>query len=242
MGSETGAKWFVMILLYFVCMTFIIGVVSLTMGVDVGETQDGFVTGTYCGGQRFIYEPYTGNILDTSGSTGTWNTYYSGQLDCSLSIGVLGQDICEDLSGCVWDSPGFLWWAGDDTCIGEFNNSFITTEYYLQGNILADYTLPNGESSNFICTHPTVLNDEDLCESFGCTWKYRDADTTMIDGSDIEPSLGMMSSIWETTKDVVTLRFDFGFESDLANYILYFLIFILPLIGLGMSFYVMVRS
>lgn len=244
MGSETGAKWFVVIILYFTIITFTVALIGLTSDTDLGSVED--TSGTYCGSPRDIYEPYNGEPKDLTDISWIWKNYYESHIDCSLSVGVLGQSTCEDIDGCSWDAPTFLWWStGDDTCNGEMNYPFIvdngTQAIGLLGQGIADYTDLNGEDSKFICGHPSVINNESLCESLSCTWKYRNG-INKIDSSTVEPKLSLLSEVWEVAKDVSTFRFDFGFDNTLINGLLYFLVFILPVIGLVLSLYVMVRS
>ena len=247
MGSGTGAKWVAMIALYFTVMLFIVGLVNTTMGTSIGEEVD--TSGTYCGSPREIYEPYNPNPIDQSELGWIYRNYYEAHIDCEKSQGILGQDICEDIDGCTWDSPNNwfqnLFGSADDTCTGQMNHTFIlvdgTQPIGLLGTGIADYTDASGETSKFICTHPDVYENETLCNELSCTWKYRDA-ISDFETSDIEPKLSLLGSIWEVTKDLVSFKFDFGFEDTSANFILNFLIFYLPLILLGLAIYVMVRA
>ena len=242
MSSSEGAKWFVVILIYFAVMTFIVSLIGFVSDTTIGTSSNS--TGTYCGSPRNIYEAYEGTPKDLSDVGWVWKNYYEAHIDCSLSAGILGQANCESLSGCEWDTPTFLWWAtGDATCIGEMNYTFMnsTQQIGLLGTGIADFVNPQGEDSKFICEHPSVRNNKTLCEDLSCTWKYRSGLDT-FDGQVIEPKLSMLGTMWDTAKDMVTFRFDFGFDNTLLNTMLYFLIFWLPLIALGLSLYVMVRS
>lgn len=241
MGSETGAKWFAIILVYFAVMIFIVGLVNTTMGVSVGTEVNS--TGTYCGSPRNIYTPFEGDPKSQEGLGGIWENYYESHIDCSLSAGVLSQSSCLTIEGCSWEAKTFFWIpVGDDTCVGQMNYSFIndTSQVGLLGRGISDYDL-NGEDSKFICTHPAVYTNETLCGDLSCTWKYRDS-ISEFNSDNVEPKLGMLSGIWEVTKDLVSFSFDFGFDDSMVNWMLNFLIFWLPLICLGLSLYVMVRS
>ena len=244
MASSEGAKWFVSILLYFTFMLFIVGVVNTEMDTDIGDSVD--TSGTYCGEPRNVYEQFNTEPLDQSSLSWFWENYYRAHIDCGRSAGILSQSACENIDGCVWDDPSnwfqqLIGLGGVDTCTGSFNHSFlITSQYGLIGQGVATYELL-GEDTNLICTLPDVINNQTLCEEFSCTWKYRDS-INDFEAGDVEPKLSMLGSIWEVTKDMVSFKFSFGFDDSSANFILNFLLFYLPLIGLGLSIYVMVRS
>jgi len=245
-GSGTGAKWLMMILVYFALMTFIVGLVNMTMETDVGSEAD--TTGTYCGGPREIYEPYNPDPLEQEEIGWIMEKYYSAHIDCSKSAGILGQDVCEEIEGCEWGTSsgwfGSLFGSSDDTCIGTFNHSFLennTVNIGILGLGVAEYNLTDDEESNFICTHPDVYDNQTLCEEFSCTFKYRES-ISDFEGDDIRPRLGLLGSIWDVTKDMVSFQFDFGFDESSLNFILNFLLFWLPLIGVGLSIYVMLRT
>lgn len=262
MGSETGAKWVIVILLYFVVMIFLVSLINLTSVASLDTSIDSTTAGVGCGSPRYIYdefqlaeenyEPYTQEYIATKGTN--WRDYYASNIMCHNSIGVLSEDVCETLDGCVWESQGgFFGLGGITSCWEEMNYTFINetiegTQWTVGSGelMIADYRdTGNSVADHFICEHPSVINNQTLCQDLSCTWKYRNSVEnydSIFEGFNVEPSLTMMGSVWEVSKDMFSFRFDFGFDNALANFMLYFLIFWLPLIGLAFGFYVMVRS
>lgn len=242
MGSETGAKWFIVILIYFVMMTFIVGLIGQVADTSIGSETA--VVGTYCDAPRDISIPYTSNVIDWDSTIAfNWKNHYDAHIECDRSVGVLGQDTCESIEGCVWDVP--TWWfipTGDATCIGTMNYSFITlagTHDTIYGNEINDFLDINGDETDVICENPEVLNNETLCESLSCSWYYHSGSEEIeID----EPKLSGLKAVWGVAKEMISFRFDFGFEDASLMILLNFLVFWLPLIGFIISGYVMVRS
>lgn len=242
MGSETGAKWFVVIIIYFAVMTFIVGLIGQTAGTSFGN--ESVSIGTYCDSPRDIHIAYSEDVIDWDSTIAfNWKNHYDAHIECKRSAGVLGQDTCESIEGCIWDTPTF-WYIplGSATCIGTMNQSFITTtgtHNTIYGEEIDDFDDINGDNTDIICEHPTVLNNETLCNIFSCSWYYHTgANELEID----EPKLSGLKAVWNTAKEMITFRFDFGFNDPSLMIILNFLVFYLPLIGFIISGYIMVRS
>ena len=244
MASETGARWLGAILLYFVIMTFIVALISQTADTTIDSTAD---STSRCFQQREIWAPFNNEPIDISGSGTLESNFYRSHILCGKSIGVLSEDICEEITGCSWlDDPN--WWqtlmqmSGEATCTGQMNYSFMneTKTYLLLGTVIDDYIDEDGETTNDICTHPSVKYNEDLCKTLSCKWLTPASEE--FDANSIELNINMVSKVWTVTKEMVTFQFDFGFDDEATNDILYFLIFLLPLIGLALAIYVMVRG
>ena len=209
-----------------------------------------------CGSPRVIYEPHNPYPLEVSADdtfgfifTASLQKYYDGHIACQYSRGVVAEDICNELSGCEWETSLLGWVFGtEETCRGQFNYSFIDEygiDFYTHRAIINEFENEFGEQSNNICEHTAVLDNKTLCEELSCTWQFRKGnygDSINFDVDDIRPNIGMVSKIWEVTKQIATFKFDFGFENEQANFILYFIIFWFPLIGLGLALYIMIRS
>jgi len=243
MGSETGAKWFVTILIYFVVMTFTVGLIGQLTATTIGSETA--LSGTYCDEPRDVYEPYSVNPLDQTDITFNWRNHYQAQIECGESAGVVGQSACETLDGCSWDAPSGLWaWisGADDTCIGELNYTFITSEgthSTLYGEEIDTFLDINGDNSDIICEHPDILYNQTLCEAISCSYiAHSGAEDLKLD----TPKLSVLGNLWKTAKDMVSFRFDFGFDDANLSYLVNFLVFYLPLLGLIISGYIMVRS
>lgn len=247
MGSETGAKWLGLLILYFGLMTFIVSLIASIGGTSITTSVEDTESGTACGGPRLIYEPYSMTPIDTSDTGRNYEIFYGAHIECDRSKGVIGQDVCEEITGCAWEDPGNwfsnLFGSSEPTCNGEMNYMFMNDTYrsYL-GWVIDAYEDVDPLTDQFICKHPSVISNETLCNELSCTWKYRSG-LTDIDTSDIEePKLGLLGNMWSVVKDMFTFRFDFGFEDTTGDYILNFIVFWLPLIGVILAIYVMVRS
>lgn len=247
MTSSVGAKWFIVILIYFVVMTFIVGLISSVSNTPI-QTSLNITSGSYCDNPRVSYIPYEQNLFVDMESkmSSLWRNYYGSQIDCKRSLGVRNQDACESLSGCTWEESLEDWWnpfSGAYTCTGNLNYSFITTTgtHYIfpAGRGINDFLNQYGEEVDEICTHIAVLNNETLCDALSCDYRNH---TNSLELEIGEPSLGTLGKIWKTAKQMITLRFDFGFDDAGLTILLNFFVFWLPLLTFIISGYVMVRS
>ena len=270
MGSETGSKWILLLVLYFGLMTLILTLVTnITPDTnDIGDSGGYDIatntSGVMCGLPRTTYEPWVtdaGEIIvratrsdytDDSGTAIRGNFDWIGNLECKYSRGqYFGEDACNDISGCEW-SQGTLFWfipIGDYSCRGTFNHTWINesdTESHL-GDLYITYD--DGDDSGIftdrpirgICGYAPVLNNQTRCLEMSCSWgvKINDIDyftaqqVGEVDGFGDGKSL--LGSVWDVVKDLVTFRFDFGFDNGSANFILNLLIFWIPLLALVLA-------
>lgn len=265
MGSETGAKWMIMLVLYFTLMTVVVSLIISIASSSIAPTGGYDITtnstGVYCSLPRTTYEPWVENGEQTIRATSSDdihnpnprnNADWLGTLECKYSRGQLGQDQCESISGCEWEQYQLFWFigVGDYTCRGEYNHSWINesdTQIFL-GDLYISYD-DGLENDIFvdrpdygICEYEPVKNNQTRCLDMGCTWGKVTKDIDLFSSTDVGLNGNMLSTMWDVIKDMVSFRFDFGFDNTTVNFILNFLIFWLPLIGLGLSIYVMVRS
>ena len=263
MGSETGAKWLIMLLLYFTVMTVIVTLVSditptpisTTGGYDLGSNT----SAVGCSLPRTYYQ------LDIPDGGSDWYVAQSyantpdetGHIQCENSKGQLSNTTCLAISGCDWEEEKVFWFfgTGDYSCVGVINETWINTSdietFHYIGYDLNYIVYDDGLNSTGlwedrpvqgICGYDAVVDNQTRCEEMSCTWGITSHQIDYFTAQDIEVELGMGKKIWTVVKEMVTFKFDFGFENGTANFILNFLIFWLPLIGLGLAIYVMVRS
>ena len=267
MGSETGAKWLIMLLLYFTIMTVIVTLVSDISPTPI-TTSGGYdlstnTSGTYCGLPRTTYETWITDagektVVSTSsdvidGERVRSNADWIANIECKYSSGQLGEDQCLALDGCTWEEDTFFWFfgTGDYSCEGQFNHTWINSSEvesywgfgdYIQYDDGLENDIFEDRPDYGICGYAPVVNNATRCAQMSCSWGENLNDIDFFDAGDIDVDLGMGKKIWNVIKDMVTFKFDFGFTNSTANFILNFLIFWLPLIGLGLAIYVMVRS
>ncbi len=247
MGSETGAKWFLGILFYFIIIIFLITSIENVTDTTIGNINEHY--SDYCSLPRTTYELYPDEIIisDTE-SEGYTANFWTGNIECKFSKGILSQTYCEEIDGCSWEASSFLWWeVGEPTCVGTFNattygfNESDIQSWLFEGSVI-EYDVDEFLDSNDICAYPSVVENETLCNMLSCSWIPYEKDVTSINVNDVKPSVSFVSNTWKIVSEVFTFEFDFGFENETINNLLIFITFILPLIGLGLSFYVMIRS
>lgn len=268
-GTNAGGKWFALLLIYFTVMTLVVSLVNFAYGGSF-ETDIGFTKYNYCDEPRDIYEPYnTEPVKNTDQLDGSDYRFAISHMDCSKSAGVLSNESCTYIEGCTWDSPpqtgftNYINWLWnkitftepqeiEPTCYGSINGSYYNIETYdvfLYGDRVV---LPHNNSDlmgnvGSICTHPNVTDSEELCSLFSCTWISKELISDMsVDNVKIKTGVGgataILSSLWNTVYEMATFRFDFGIESVFVIYFLNFFMFWLPMIGLILSVYLMIRG
>jgi len=257
MGSETGAKWLLLILVYFTLMTVVVALVN-DMSATAISTTGGYnlatnSTGTYCSQPRTIYEievvGSTYELVETLTSDETRNgPVYQGHIECELSRGQLGEPYCDEFDGCSWEPDGWWIFATAEVCKGQMNFTWLNTSDIVTPVIYdyIAYDLPGGSpyvnlgldgKYNDICSYPAVVDNQTRCELLSCTWGANTRDIELFYADELELSGSMAGKMWKVVKQMVTFNFDFGFTNTTANFILNFLIFWLPLIGLGLALY-----
>jgi hypothetical protein len=253
MGSETGSKWIGVLVLYFFIMTFLVGLIS-SVGVVAVDSAT-LVTGTFCDDPRNAYESYNINPVGFSdiATTFTETTKIQSSIECDESIGVINNETCVAISGCVWEDTN-SWWQNlidaEDvfTCTGHFD--WFDANETMSG-IPTNWRIRPMETSYegldySVCHHPDVIENQTRCEQASCTWRaINNAPSVLFDPNNINlnADTSVFKSTWRATKDMFLFRFDFGFEDDggvlSPTYFLTFLIFWLPLFLLLLAIYQM---
>jgi len=247
MSSSTGAKWFLVIFIYFAVMTFTVGLIADVSDTSIITSQT-TTLGTYCDTPRVNYIAYEeSEIVDMESTMSpVWRNYYASNVDCERSLGVRSQTNCESLDGCTWEEELENWWnpwSGAETCTGQMNFTFIEsvgTHYvFPAGYAIDDFQNQYNETTNEICTNTEILYNETLCEKLSCDWREHTSSSEVAVG---DAGLSSLGKVWKTVKEMATLRFDFGFDNAGLNAFLSLLVFWLPILILIISGYVMVRS
>lgn len=233
MGSETGAKWLVLLVLYFGIMTFLVSIIGQI--ADGGTSSFNETTaGFSCGVPRTIYEQFSVEPIDTSDIPTATSNRYNRLIECGQSVGVLSNESCSLLNGCTWEDVSYWWQSAQETCEGQMNYTSVT-----ENNTWTIYGTMIDEDN--VCTQTAILDNQTLCETFSCTWAYRGG-LDNLGVEEVEVKLGTLGKMWETIKGMFSFTFDFGFTDASANYILNFIIFWIPLLAVILSIYVLVRS
>lgn len=233
MGSETGAKWLLVLVLYFGIMTFLVSIIGqISSGEETGFT--GTTAGYECGVPRTIYEQFSIEPIDTSDISTAQANRYNRLIECGQSVGVISNTSCLSLNGCSWEDVSYWWQSAQETCTGELNYTGVTdnSTWTIYGTMIDE---------DNVCTQPAVLDNQTLCEKFSCTWAYRGG-LDNLNVEEVEVKLGTLGQMWQTIKGMFSFTYDFGFDDASANYILNFIIFWIPLLGVILAIYVLVRS
>jgi len=240
MGEFKAGGMFVLMIIY-----FIVFIASVSLGEQINqesseinvESQIEGLEGYYndfskiCITPRFEYDPDTADITESNDPN---------NLLCEKSKGVLSKTICESIEGCSWENVtnGFWFWKSTEpaSCLGNINGTAygIETKTFLGQNYVSDhnnteYFEDNYNIKNSVCTHPNVIKNKTLCDTFSCS--YNRLDTP-------EPEANL-NSIKNSVGDIFTFRHDFGFESTTAQFFGNLLFVVLPLIMLAISIYFM---
>ena len=274
MGSAQGSKWVVILLIYFAVLTTIVGIITFVGGgfldSDLGVLKPDTCNNPRYIYEPYNSEP----IYHTSMSEqelsligiNVISTRASGQtshLDCMKSKGILSEDVCNTINGCEWASIGVSWWSRllswtrlydstepEPTCLGTINSDFYNIEsrtIFLSGG--TDVVLPH-ENDAFpynqgsICLHPEVINSQEMCDLFSCTWLTPQLIQELdIESLEIKAGLGFFRTTWNAISEMFTFRFNWGFENyNLINYMLNFFTFWLPLIILMFAIIQIIRG
>lgn len=241
-GSGSGAKWLLGLSIYFALFIIVVSLVTSLQGGEYYSDID--KSGSFCSNVRLDYYPYSDETTERSTQLALRH------LDCSRSRGVLSQDICEEISGCSWESEltGFWFWTSEKnaTCIGSMDVSELGILTYQSAftegggyGVKAHNNTPSGRYYGSVCNHPNVLNNQTLCEYFSCIWEdYQPINDINIDSG---LSLSMGARAWRTVKQLVTFQYDFGITGT-GGFIINLFLFWIPLLGILLSAYVLVRA
>ena len=236
MGSSTGSKWLLLLVLYFGIMTLIVTLVSTITPI----TTSTVTSGEQCSEPRTIWEQDNPEPVDITGYSSFVQSKFMSNLACGSSIGIFANDTCESISGCTWEID-VKWFAPDvETCTGDinythygFNTTYVLLETFGIGH---RFTVDDDNNFQSACIQDAVILDETLCNMLSCTWENRSG-LSAIDLDEINtPKVSMIGKMWRNIKDMFLFKFDFGFTDASANYILNFIIFWLPLLALILAF------
>ena len=142
-------------------------------------------------------------------------------LDCDISAGAISPNVCDYIEGCNWanTTTGWLWFSSTT----QHCNGTINQTYYNDGEI---------NTENF-CNMDGLQGDTETntCGVLGCT-SY--APRNDAKGGVLKPLVML-----DTVGNLFLFRYDFGFETDLYDWITNFIIFYIPFLLLIMSIYIL---
>lgn len=272
MGSAQGSKWIIILLIYFAVLTTIVGFIIFIAGGTL-DSNLGILKPDTCANPRFVYEPYNPEpVYHTSMSETELSDLginvlsenaenQIAHLDCMKSKGVLSEDVCYTINGCVWNTTDLSWWGTflnwiseveepEATCIGTINSSYYNIEsrtIFLSGGT----DVVTGHDNDFfpynrgsICLHPEVIESQENCDLFSCTWLTPELIEELdIESLEISGRISFSRTAWNSISDMFTFRFNWGFDDFmLVNYMLNFFTFWLPLIMLMFAIIQIIRG
>jgi len=222
MVNEKASKWVIGILIYFILLSSVFVLVanfrseySITdtdMYNSSGGNTDLIFAKNLCASPRFDVGSLSGNSYFQGLERDLYNPRYSLLVEKGL---INNNDTCEIYAGASWEEETFLffWGTGSFTCKGIINQTFYNDGVsYANSTALGLWDKP-------VCGLSELQDDEVLCESFGCTYYTEDL-----------------------IKDVTTLRVEFYTDNSLANGVLTFFLIWIPVIGLLLAIYEMIRG
>lgn len=238
MGSATGSKWIMILIIYFFLMTILVTIITSISGGNI-ET-DINIASQYCDNPRNIYESYNHDTYTSSSRpSDLWN------LDCSKSYGIISENNCLQLTGCNWTSPSLSWWeklwgssTPPATCLGTINASHynILTYTSIFGGL--GVRAHNNTEENFmgnygsICNHPEVIDCQDTCELFSCNWMEKKSIETDLNIDASSNSRSMIRQVWSTIGNMFTFKQTFETNSDYGDFLITIFLFWIPLVAL----------
>lgn len=259
MGSGTGARWVIIIAIYFIVFSFIGSLVGNLYNEEEVNVPGGLTT-ERCGGPRIIYEQYVKGPVGSSddneirltetsvgGSTYISERDAKGHIACGLSQGTQQNSTCNAIPGCSWDEST-NWWSslfGTDntpTCEGTIDLEGVEEETgFFGGGALPIIEEHNNTDRRFVCTHPEVVNNRTRCEMLSCDWGERKAiDTVSIEG--VDPGSGRIRQMYDVIAKLFTFKYDFGIEDQSTNIIMNAVFFWIPLLTAIAGLIVMARG
>jgi hypothetical protein len=255
-GDFNAGIWIFVLIVYFLFFTLLASSISnlnLSTQPDLTDneiyysllTEVGSGTYSYCSDPRYRYK-----YGDSEPMAMSVNRNY---LRCDWSRGLQSQADCNAIAGCSWDVVdesfaifGYCLWGCDTyySCAGTMNVSSYGITKLAGSSFSAPYTyfdyinssskynalmsyLNIGvvETGQSICTHPNVILNQTSCDYFDCTWEVVKVqrDTSIV---------GLPLTMVRMTGQMFTFSYDFGFENENVNTILYIIFILLPLIFL----------
>jgi len=211
---------------YFLLLTFIVTMVTSIAGEfalsdntgynSSGGSSELFLNG-YAGSPRFV-------DIENNGIK-TFNLEHDLRFESLVEKGIIyNQATCEEFTayGASWDvaNPITSWFWGIapvNSCIGYFDGTTL-----LEGT---DWDDGNGVFSNDpLCELAGLSLNRGLATKLGCTWYEGNPSSVDFEARGISG----VNSVWESLKDIATLRIDFGFENTFLNFTVNFFIVLLP--------------
>jgi hypothetical protein len=217
MGSFNAGVWFIVVSLYFILFIAVVSSVqtfSQETGIEFtdGTTANGSIDSLTLSSQPFCDTPRVRYGSDGSSSF----QINPNEDDCSLTNGILNQQVCEGLVGCSWQNitTGF-WFFSDtkETCIGTLNASYYGKD----------------DTNNF-CTAPVVSSNATICIRMGCL---------MYTTEPLTYDITSPKQLFLLVTDLFSFRYDFGFD-DLLNILLTIILIFIPLLIWLMALYYMI--
>jgi hypothetical protein len=240
-----GIKWVGLIILYFFIMIVIVTVVEMSV-----TNADGDITASdlqsRCGEPRTLWK--ANGTVETSDDTELSNTRRSWirmSLNCDESVGVTDETVCNQIEGCSWETVSACsWWTqlwctgSTDTCTGNINGTYYgmaESDSWFGGHyaIKEDSAVVNDAN---VCTdyNLSVTN----CTLLSCSWLGSEQ-LYALKETEIKLSQNMWNVAWNSVGQLITFRYDFGFDTY-ANWVTNFIIFYLPLLLLILAIYAIV--
>jgi len=237
MVNEKASKWVIGIVVYFILLSSIFVVASsITSEYGLNETSNLSTSG----GGSYDFGDLGACDNPRLDVTGAWykaevvqkiyNPKYSVLTKAEL---IEDNETCLSYSGAVWEEKTFLWFFGTGTftCTGIINQTYYNGgENYSEENYL-------GLWDKTVCGLSDLQNNRQTCESFGCTY-YSGIDADM----GVSENANGVAGVFKSIGDIVSFKILFDTTNTLLNLLLAFFFIWLPLIGLILASYELVRG
>lgn len=252
-------KAIIIISIYF--SLFTIGVNSVENVEQKSYMDDGFIYDEYlsniegmCTNPRTIYQKESENKIDVESYDKPSNTVKF--LDCEITQGVTGEDKCEQIEGCNWttiESGWWFWGSSYETCTGSINFTYynISEAYKITGagSMFNPEKVTNYESGEryyavqdetpvSVCELNKSQENNNLCSSiFGCEY-YTSNELENMGEKELSVKTGINTgtSFMETFTNMLSFKYDFGFDEHNL------LTTLLNLIFIGIPFLILTGS
>jgi len=243
MGSETGVKMLINLMIYFLCITFIftgVNLISNEFGISDTTIQNNALSTTNkCYSPRSALNPSTTWLVVTQ-----FDSISKSSTDCEdLDANELQ---CGDISGCTWQSTT-AWFGLQEL---QYCSGIISVTDYGVGTqyteLEEDYITP---SDRDICRDLDLdgVDNEDSCRLLGCTFTGTASNLNGVQGINVDTNVvkaapSVLSTFIGIVGSMFTLNLDFGFESDFANVILNVFLVLLPLLMVIGAIIIIIRG
>jgi hypothetical protein len=272
MGSETGSKWIIGLLIYFAVLTTVMVLITYTAGGNVDTGLDQYKVNT-CSSPRYIYEPYnanpiyhtqmTQNELNSAGIRGIVaekSVNKEAHLNCMMSYGVTSEDNCLTINGCAWNTTGLTWYQNlfkwfpgynpeepEPTCLGSINATSYDIEYRTVFGSGGENVVIEHENSYISYNMGSICTHPKVLNDETLCELFSCTWMTKEKISELEIekinfSPSIIKTTWGIISEMFTFRFDWGFENPIGNYMATFFTYWIPLIMLLFALYMLVRG